>query len=75
MWSYMPVDVRAYDRQSKYTSEHEINKACEYTSEWAFKPQSTHTSYHSIAFGFNQSHQNMYVPEHPTTWEFQSSSV
>ena len=67
--------MRAYDCQSKYTCEDEINKACEHISTRAFKPKSTHTSYHSIAFGFNQSHQSMYVPEHPTTYMFRSPCI
>ena len=68
MWSYMLVDVRAYDHQSKYTSEHEINKASEHTSTWAFKPQSTHASYHSITLGVKHNHKNVWAYERPTTW-------
>ena len=41
MWSSMQVNMWAYDCQSKNTCEHEIYKACEHTSTWAFKPQST----------------------------------
>ena len=64
MWSSKRQDVRAYDGQSKYTCEHEINKESEHTSSWAFKPQNKNTSYCLITLGFKHNHQSMYVPEH-----------
>ena len=55
-WSSKQVDMRAYDCQSKYTCENEINKTCEHKSTWAFKPQSTHVSYHSTTLGVKHNH-------------------
>ena len=62
--------MRANDRQSKYTCEHEINNAFEHTSTLAFKPLSTHISYHSITLGLKHNHQSMWVSKYPTTWTF-----
>ena len=67
--------MRAYDRQSKYTCEHEINKESEHTSLLAFKPQSTITSYRSITLGFKHNHQSMYMPEHPSKRTFWYPSI
>jgi len=52
----MQEDMRVYDHQSKYPCEHEFNKAYEYTSTWAFKPQSTHASYSSTTIGVKHNH-------------------